>query len=246
MIEVIGHGGAGDFFPGNSLQSIEQALKIGVDRIEIDLLESKDGELVLVHDDRIAIDGKTRWFSEITTDEFRRSLPGLLTIDEAIERVGKVPLLLDVKCPGYEERVIQAIRRHSLESTVAVSTTHTRVISRIKRDVPRARYGLSSGHIATGLDRPVPRAICASAVKIVTPLPLIVAMKLCGATETMIHHRACSKLLVRAAHASGYKIYPWTVDRAEQMHRLIAWGVDGIISNRPDLVRDALAEASTL
>ena len=54
-VEVIGHGGAGFYFPGNSRQSIERALEIGVDRIEFDVQRSAGDELVLVHDDRLRL-----------------------------------------------------------------------------------------------------------------------------------------------------------------------------------------------
>jgi glycerophosphoryl diester phosphodiesterase len=66
-----------------------------------------------------------------------------------------------------------------------------------------------------------------------------------GATETMIQHRVCTERLIRIVHDSGRKVNVWTVDRPEQMRRFIEMGVDGIISNRPDLVKEALAAEST-
>ena len=79
------------------------------------------------------------------------------------------------------------------------------------------------------------------ALRIVTPLPLITAMRAFGATETMIQHRVCTERLVRQVHKSGRRVNVWTVDRPDQMRRFIAMDVDGIISNRPDLVHEALA-----
>jgi glycerophosphoryl diester phosphodiesterase len=242
-IEVIGHGGAGDFFPGNSLDAIKQAFKIGVDRIEVDLLISSDNELVLVHDEEFIIDGRKRKYSEIRTSDFRSILPGLLTIDEMIEiNADRVPLLLDVKLPGYEQQVIEAIKRHRLESSVAISSTHPQVLKRIKRAIPTARFGLSTGHIATGIAHRSFRFLMAKAVQVGTPIPLLVAMKACGATETMIQHRACTKLLVEEVHRSGRRVYAWTVDRPDQMQRVLKCGVDGIISNRPDLATEAVTQ----
>ncbi len=241
-IEVIGHGGAGDFFPGNSRESIEQALRIGVDRIEIDVQRSADGDLVLVHDERFVVNGRKTPTEEITTDQFRRLLPGLLTLDELADlNQTNVPVLLDVKAPGYEPELISAIRRYGWANTASASSTHGIVLWRLKRAFPDLRLGLSTGHMATAITtRPV-RYVMTHALRLVTPRPLALAMRGFGATETMIQHRVCTERLVHIVHNSGRLVNVWTVDRPEQMRRFIAMGVDGIISNRPDLVKEALA-----
>ena len=48
--------------------------------------------------------------------------------------------------------------------------------------------------------------------------------------------------LVKEAHALGLKVLPWTVNKTEDMARLIDWGVDGLITDRPDFLRDVMAE----
>lgn len=245
-IEIIGHGGAGDFYPGNSQASIEQALRIGVDRIEIDVQRSANGDLVLVHDERFLVNGRKVPAEEIATDQFRRMLPGLLTLDELVElNTAKVPLLLDVKLPGYEPELVAAIRRHELAGTVSASSTHGIVLWRLKRAFPEMRLGLSTGHMATGLPLRPARYLMRRTLRLVTPLPLVLAMRGFGATEAMIQHRVCTERLVRIVHDSGRKVNVWTVDRPEQMRRFIAMGVDGIISNRPDLVKEALVAGAT-
>lgn len=242
-IEIIGHGGAGDFFPGNSRESIEQALKIGVDRIEIDVQRSADGDLVLVHDERFLIKGRKTPTDEITTDQYRKMLPGLLTLDELVQlNRTNVPLLLDVKLPGYEPELIAAIRRHGLSSTASASSTHGIVLWRLHRAFPEMRVGLSTGHMATGISIRPGRFVVSRVLRFVTPFPLVAAMRGFHATETMIQHRVCTERLVRIVHDSGRKVNVWTVDRPEQMRRFIAMGVDGIISNRPDLVKEVLQE----
>jgi glycerophosphoryl diester phosphodiesterase len=240
-IEVIGHGGAGDFFPGNSRESIEQALKIGVDRIEVDVQRSADGNLVLVHDDTFLLHARKTPTDEITIAQFRQLLPGLLTLDElvALNR-DNVPLLLDVKLPGYEPDLIAAIRRHRLAATAFASSTHPVVLWRLKRAFPEMRLGLSTGHMATGAPFRAGRFVMTRTLRLVTPLPLVAAMRLCGATETMIQQRVCTPRLVRTVHDSGRRVNVWTVDRPDQIRRFIAMGVDGIISNRPDLVKEEL------
>jgi glycerophosphoryl diester phosphodiesterase len=172
-------------------------------------------------------------------------LPGLLTFDELVDlNRDNIPLLLDVKLPGYEPDLIAAIRRHRLANTASASSTHAIVLWRLKRAFPNMRLGLSTGHMATGIPSRPGRFVMSRTLRLVTPLPLIAAMRVCGATETMIQHRICTPRLVRAVHDSGRRVNVWTVDRPEQMRRFIEMGVDGIISNRPDLVKDELATPS--
>jgi len=242
-LEIIGHGGAGDFYPGNSQQAIEQGLKIGVDRLEIDVQRSADGDLVLVHDKALLIDGNRLRVRDISTNLIRQLLPGVLTFDELIEiNRHRVPLLIDIKLPGYEMEIVAAIRRHNLAESVAASSTYGNTLKKLRKAIPGMRLGLSTGHIATGINsRPV-RGIVARALRLATPPLLVKAMGAFGATETMIQHRVCTPRLVEAVHGSGRRVSVWTVDRPEQMRCFIEMGVDGIISNRPDLVKEAWAE----
>jgi glycerophosphoryl diester phosphodiesterase len=131
-VEVVGHGGAGAEHPGNSRAAIEAGLALGADRIECDVQRSRDGELVLVHDDRLTLPGGARRaVRDLTTAELRGLLPGLLTVDEVAELVaGRAPLMLDVKGPGYERALIGAIRRHGLAGESSVSSTHAAVLVR--------------------------------------------------------------------------------------------------------------------
>ena len=72
--EVVGHAGAGGFFPGNSLKAIEKALELRVDRIECDVQRSADGDLVLVHDEELNDARGKRPVKRITTAELRERL----------------------------------------------------------------------------------------------------------------------------------------------------------------------------
>ncbi|HEY8445754.1 MAG TPA: glycerophosphodiester phosphodiesterase [Thermomicrobiales bacterium] len=241
-IEIVGHGGAGDFFPGNSRSAIEKALEIGVDRIEIDVQISADGDLVLVHDERLNIRGRKTPVDEITTRQLRTLLPEVLTFSELMDLVGgRVPLLLDVKLPGYEREVATAIRDHGLGSTAMVSSTHILVLNRLRRAVPELRTGLSTGHMATGHRYAATRVVATRALRVLTPVPLIQAARLVRATEVVIQHLVCTPWLVRRAREEGFRVYVWTVDRPSSIRRAVSLGVDGIISNRPDLVKDIIA-----
>ena len=238
-VEVIGHGGAGDFFPGNSRPAMEKALELGVDRIECDVQRAADGELVLVHDEELALpDGRRRPVRSLSAADIGALLPDLLTFDELVELIaGRAPLMIDIKRSGYEAEVIAAIRRHRLDGDSSLSCTYASTLRRLRHAFPRMRLGLSTGHWATGAPTPVGRALARWALRALVPVPLLVALRVVGATEVMLQHRVATRPLVAAVHAGGRRVNLWTVDRPAAIRRALDLGVDGVISNRPDLVR---------
>jgi glycerophosphoryl diester phosphodiesterase len=245
IIEVIGHGGAGDFYPGNSRQSIEMALELVVDRIEVDLQRSADGDLVLVHDDELTTtSGERRPVTQIPTAELRELLPGFLTFRDLVELVDdRVPLLLDVKNPGYEQSIIDAIHHWDLSCCISASSTHVTVLKRLRDAYPDIRLALSTGHMASGMPTAPGRAVMRTVLRAVTPHPLAFAAKQCGATGVTVFHRVCTRRLVEVCHQHHLRVLVWTVDRPQSIRRAISLGVDGITSNRPDLVWEELIAA---
>jgi glycerophosphoryl diester phosphodiesterase len=240
--EVVGHGGAGDFFPGNSLQSIEKALELGVDRIEVDVQSSADGELVLVHDEKISVDGrKPIPVSRLSTDQLRSSLPGFLTLAEVIEVIGgRVPLMLDIKGPHCEQELKAAIKAHELAGTSSISCEQLTVLRRLRAAFPTMRLGISTGHISSGAPTSIGKKLVAAVSRPVLLYPLLGALTATGATEVMLFHRACSRSLVSGLHRRGFLVNVWTVDRPHSMRRALTLGVDGIITNRPDLFHEEM------
>jgi glycerophosphoryl diester phosphodiesterase len=243
-MEVIGHGGAGDFFPGNSLQSIEKAIELGVDRIEIDVQLAANGELVLCHDDDVIIDGRKRPVRELSVESVRGALDGLLTLDEAIELTrGKAPLMIDMKARGYDEPISKAIQQHNIASETIVSSTWALSLRAVREQAPGVRIGLSTGHISTVMRRNALVTISSTLLSVVTPPPAIAAAKAIRADALMLNYRVCSDAFVTLAHKAGLLVYPWTVNHPRWIQEMIDRSVDGIISNRPDLVREQLDPA---
>lgn len=241
-VEIIGHGGAGDFFPGNSRMAIEQGLHLAVDRIEFDVQCSADRDIVLVHNDQIRVPGKGfKPVRAISTSDLRIALPGLLTLAEAVEMIGnRAQLLIDAKSPGYERELIAAIASLGVVDNTIVSSTYASVLRSIRNAFPSIRIGLSTGHSANGIPTKLARSLVTRTLQTATPFPFIAALKLLHATDAMVQFRVVTPSLVRSLHARGIRINTWTVNHPKQIHRVIAMGVDGIISNRPDLVLDAL------
>lgn len=237
--EVIGHGGAGADHTPNSEAAIRAALASGVDRIELDVLASGDGVLVLAHDATIAIgSGRRRAVDSLSLAELRAHEPELLTLDEAATLVGgRVPLLLDAKRAGYEDLLSAAISDHGWTGTATVSSTYALSLWRLRRRFPGLRLGLATGHWAGSTPTAPLRAAVTAALRLLAPMPLLAAMKSIGATDTMLHHQVATAPLVADFQRRGYRVNLWTVDHPGAIERANAFGADGIISNRPDLVR---------
>ena len=142
-VEVVGHGGAGDFFPGNSRMSLEKALELGVDRIEIDVQVASGDQLVLVHDDEVLIEGRKVRLRKLTVEQIRGALDGLLTLDEAIEMTrGRCALMIDMKSSGYEMLVAEAIVRHEIAAETIVSSTFALSLRSVREFAPGVSIGL--------------------------------------------------------------------------------------------------------
>ena len=151
-VEVVGHGGAGAYFPGNSRPAIERALEFGVDRIECDVQRTSDGVLVLGHDEHVVVDGLKLALRGLGLDTLRMGVADLLTLDEHLELVGdRADHLLDMKAPGYERELADAIRRHGIAERTIVSSTYALGLRRLRSTVPGLTTGLSSGHLASGV-----------------------------------------------------------------------------------------------
>lgn len=240
-VEVVGHGGAGDFYPGNSLQSIEKALELGVDRVEIDVQRAAGDRLVLVHDDVVPIDGHKQRVNQMPVDELRRVLDGLLTLEEAIDLTrGKCSLMVDMKSHGYERLVAEALLRADIASQSIVASTYALSLRRIREEAPEVSIGLSTGHISTVMRKNALISVTSGVLAAISPMPIILAAKAIQAQHLMLNYRICTARFVRSAHKAGLSVYAWTVNHPRAMQTLIDRGVDGLISNRPDLVLEAL------
>ena len=233
----IAHRGASALAPENTMTSFERAVELGADAIELDLHLSRDGELVVIHDD--TLDRTTNGHgpvNERSLEELKRLDAGrwfgeefagerVPTLAEVLERfAGKVPLALEVKAgsaffPGIEEEVVSALRRHSAIEQAAVASFDHYALQRLKEIEPTLRTA------ALLVGRPV------SVSAIAGP----------GRAEAMaLEASLVTKTEVEACRAAGLQLVVWVVNEPALMRHFIGLGVDGIITDRPDLLRMAL------
>jgi glycerophosphoryl diester phosphodiesterase len=238
----IGHRGAAALEPGNTLAALERAVAEGVHAVEFDVLDLADGSLVLAHSDDLddvtggATSGPVR---SLGLAELRAVFPAAATLDEALDLLAgtDVGLHVDLKLPGYEEEVAEALRRHRVVDRTLVSTGFRRSLVELRRLEPGVRRGLAYPLDRHGLSRR--RALAPATVSALAAMRQALPYRLgrwvdeTGATVLALNWFVVSRAAVRRAHARGVAVWTWTVDGPGRVARLTALGVDGIISNDP-------------
>lgn len=225
----VGHKGAAHLVQGNTLESFDAALAVGIDMIELDVLSSRpdgSGELFVAHD----------------YEDLRARSP--LPLPRALEHLagpafGGVELDVDVKIPGYELRVVDALRDASLIDRTLVSGMYPSALARVRAAEPTLRLGWSVPRVrrdyTNDLLMAVPALAALSGYRALLPRRARAAL-LSGAVDAiMAHWRVVSGALVRAVRDAGGELYVWTVDDATRIAKLTALGVDGVITNDPRL-----------
>ncbi len=232
----IGHKGADLIEPGNTLASFDAALAHGVDMIELDVLParrpsgqhagSEVGPLVLAHDY-----GDAAERAPLTIEEGFAHL--------ASERFAGIEFIIDLKLPGYETRVIDALRAAGIRERSLVSSTYMESLVRLRaydRDlkvgwsVPRARRDYTSSVLMK-----VPALVVLSVMKRTLPRRAARALREGRCDAVMAHWRLVSPALVAAVAGAGGGLYVWTVDHAPRIGELKMLGVTGVITNDPRL-----------
>lgn len=228
----IAHRGGAGIAPENTLAAFENAAKIGAPWSELDVRASKRGALVVMHDCTLerTTNGSGR-VCDFTLKElqsldagahFSRKFAGerIPSFSEVLKAArGRMRLLVEIKEEGTEEAVVSALRRHGMTDNCIVISFSPRALYRV-RTLTR--------DIATGLilklDRPA------------VPGPLILRTRRLGASLISPHHAGVTRAFVQAAHAKGLTIITWTVNDRARMKQLLAMGVDGITTDRPDIL----------
>jgi glycerophosphoryl diester phosphodiesterase len=225
----VGHKGAAHIEPGNTLASFDAALRHGVDMIELDVLsehEDGGGRLLVAHD----------------YEDMRRRSP--ITFEEALAHLAGadfegVDLDVDVKLPGYELRVIDALREQGLVERTLISGMFTTSLGQIRAAEPGLRLGWSVPRVrrdyTTDMLTAIPALAILTGYRATLPRKVRAALLDGRFDAIMAHWRVVTPALVRAVRDGGGELYVWTVDDARKIERLTEMGVDGIITNDPRL-----------
>ncbi|MDJ0852386.1 MAG: glycerophosphodiester phosphodiesterase family protein [Myxococcota bacterium] len=225
---VIAHRGASAHRPENTLPAYALAVEQRADMIEIDLHLTRDGAVVIAHDEALGGLGGVGEIADATLDEVRALDAGggeqVPTLDEVLDAFGSaIPFNLELKWasaglyPGLEELALEAVRSRGLLARTLFSSFQDAVLARLRALEPAARLAflVSPRDAGRALER-------AGAV---------------GAEALNPWFRLATGDLIEAAHAAGLTVFPYTVDPEDEMRRLLGLGVDGLFTNHPGRMR---------
>ncbi len=210
MALVIGHRGAKALAPENTLEGIRTAARCRADLVEVDVRLSKDGVLVLMHDETVGrTTGGQGKVEDLFLDDLRAlGVPALAEVVSLVKELG-MGLVVEMKEEGIEELLSQ-----ELKGCDALVTSFYHSSLREVKDLS----GLKTGIIISSLPvRPVDLAAWVEA--------------------DAIFPKRTNPRLFKEAHRHGIKVYPWTINDKEEASWLLRLGADGLVTDDPCLIR---------
>lgn len=232
---TIAHRGGSKLRPENTMAAFDHAVELGVDAIELDVHLSRDGQPVVIHDPTLQRtttgSGAVADFTAEQLSQF--NVPALKSV---LERHREMPFMIELK--GDSEPLVRAVAK-------AVDESHAG---------ERVSFG-SFSHVALTLLRATGWVLTSASVPEVTAALIRSkcfirparnrAYQLFQIPEvTSTGTRVVSPRFVKLARAAGLPVQVWVVDAADDVRRLLQWGVTGFISDRPDVVKATLAAAA--
>jgi len=219
---VVAHRGASAREVENSLAAFRAAAQLGADAVELDVHATADGTLVVHHDEAIA----GRRIPQLTANqvaELRLSNgEPIPTLAQTLEAIGpRLQVFVEVKSlpPMFDDRLLDALCRGPNPDAYAVHAFDHRIVQRLGRQSPALRRGVLSASY---------------------PVRPLVALEDADATILWQERTLVDRPLVEAVRGAAMQLIAWTVDDPADMEQLLALGVDGICTNRPEIGRRAV------
>lgn len=248
-IAIIAHRGASASAPENTLAAFKQALTDGADMLELDVQQTRDSELVIIHDQTIDRttngNGKVKDFTYRQLEQFDAGswfehgrfpfehIPRLQDVIDILDSTTK--LLLEIKegsdiYPNIEYHVVDCIERNHLQDRVIIKSFADDVLNSVRR-----------------LNRSLPLLkvfVCQlPIVKIVIERGIAFGSVMNKNVQYLQPHWiALTERFVEAAHEKGLKVFVWNVNTESRMKTMIELGLDGIETDHPGLLRKLLQE----
>jgi glycerophosphoryl diester phosphodiesterase len=233
-LRLVGHKGADAIAPGNTLESFRAAIDAGVDTVEFDVLWLPDSHLPV--EERAPLVVAHDWH------DAERRTPLALTeaLDAFLEPpLDRVEIDLDIKLPGREEEIVEALRERDLVGRAMVSTMELYSLGRILQLEPALRRGWTYPKVTKdwASKRWAKGPMLGALAVMRQRLPGLAAEKLpkFGVEAMWVYHPLISARLARITKLARVELIAWTVDDLGKMQRLVERGVNGICSNDPRL-----------
>lgn len=235
-IMVVAHRGGSGYAPENTLASMKKAIELGAEMSELDVQETADGKLIILHDrslKRTAGVDKNIWetkYSELKgldvgswfSNKYKNE--PVPTLQEIIDLVkGKMKLNIELKTNGHEkklaERTLKVVLDNNFLDQVIFTSFKFDEIRTIRRLNKKAKVGYLFGKLPQDVD------VFKEDVDLLSA-----------------NYKTVNEEFMKKARNSGKEVVVWTVNKPADMKRMIALGVDAIITNYPDVLQKILSE----
>lgn len=227
-IEIVAHRGYSSRFPENTLAAFRGAADAGADYVELDVRRTKDGVLVVMHDDSLLrTAGLDRDVCDVTYDEIRNLKVGerdfiwssgeaIPTLEEVLRFLKGSSLKLDIELKpcgedDYEKDVVELILQEQMQERCLIASCDCGILRQVKSCAPE----ITTVYVGSDFET------C--------------ALRLPYADAVSLKADCVNAAVVWLAHAAGKPLYVWTVDGKQEMDTMMALGVDGIITDNPAL-----------
>ena len=231
-VEVMAHRGASKVAPENSLAAFRVAIEEGADWVEIDVQETVDGEVVVIHDSDLMklARNKIKIWDATLADLRKIDIGSSFAPEFSAERVptlsevltlfrGKVGVIIELKYYGHdqqlEQRVVDIVEQHEMAKQVMVMSLKPEGVKKLKAIRPSWKCGVLMSVSIGNIQK-------------------------FEADFLAVNAKFASRSFVNRVHKAGKQVFVWTVDDASAMTVLMNRGVDGILTNRPSRAREVL------
>lgn len=235
---VVAHRGAAGAAPENTLASIRRAIADETDWVEIDVQETRDGEVVVVHDSdfmKLAGNPVKVWDADLATIQqidigswfaAQFSDQRTPTLAQVLEEIrGRSKLVIELKYYGHdqqlEQRVVNLVEAAGMENDIVVMSLKPEGIQKLQALRPEWTTGL----------------LAATAVGDLSRLDV---------DFLAVNANLASSAFIRRAHKAGKLVFVWTINDALSLNRWMSMGVDGVITDEPALARRVMLERREL
>lgn len=238
MVKNFAHRGFSGKYPENTMLAFEKALEVGIDGIELDVHLTKDGELVIIHDETVdRTTNGTGVVAEMTLNELKKldasyifegkyGVNPIPTLREYFELVKDTGIVTNIELktginpyPGIEEKTLAMIDEFGLREQIIISSFNHYSVMRFKELAPEMPCGFLEESWIIGVADYAKK----HGVECLHPI-----------------YAAVTEEYANAAHEAGLLINTWTVNTKEDMELMAKRGVNAVIGNYPDLCKEVL------
>ena len=254
---VIAHQGGDGLWPGDTLYAFEKAVELGVDVLEMDAHITRDGQIVLMHDEEVdrttdgtglieemtlaelkQLDAAYKWSNDGgQTFPYRGQGIRVPTLEELFQKFPQMRYVIEIKLTEnpIEGPLCDLIRAHNMQDKVMVASFHDEAMRNFRETCPE---------VATSASRTEVRNFVLLGKAFLSGFiaPQYQSIQPPYDPKESMNIPIMTERFIREAHAKNIRVEPWTVDDPELMKQYIEWGVDGIMTDRPDLMIQVLGE----